>query len=115
LTATQSIQAISVGTLSESWAVWKSLTGRQRDLIVPRAKEAEVLLTTRTPLSGQTLMQLKRLRYIGEMFTGYDEIDLKTAQRAEYSRHEHPDVWNRLGGSAGLRALAGTLSSRRAS
>jgi glycerate dehydrogenase len=49
-------------------------------LIVPRAKEAEVLLTTRAPLSGQTLMQLKRLRYIGAMFTGYDEIDLKAAR-----------------------------------
>jgi glycerate dehydrogenase len=49
------------------------------DVIVPRAREAEVLLTTRTPLSRQTLMQLKRLRYIGEMFTGYDEIDLKAA------------------------------------
>jgi glycerate dehydrogenase len=50
------------------------------DVIVPRARESEVLLTTRTPLSRQTLMQLKRLRYIGEMFTGYDEIDLKAAR-----------------------------------
>jgi glycerate dehydrogenase len=49
-------------------------------VIVPRAREAEVLLTTRTPLSRQTLAQLKRLRYIGEMFTGYDEIDLKAAR-----------------------------------
>jgi glycerate dehydrogenase len=50
------------------------------DVIVHRAREAEVLLTTRTPLSRQTLMQLKRLRYIGEMFTGYDDIDLDAAR-----------------------------------
>src|SRR6202030_940979 len=42
--------------------------------------EAEALLTTKTPLSAQTLMQLKHLRYVGAMFTGYDEIDLKTAR-----------------------------------
>jgi len=50
------------------------------DLIVPRAREAEALLTTRVTLSRQTLVQLKRLRYIGEMFTGFDEIDLKAAR-----------------------------------
>ena len=49
------------------------------ELIVPRAREAEAVLTTRTPLSAQTLKQLKRLRYIGAMFTGYEEIDLKAA------------------------------------
>jgi glycerate dehydrogenase len=47
--------------------------------IVDRAREAEIVLTVRTPLSADTLKQLKRLRYIGEMFTGYDEIDLKAA------------------------------------
>jgi len=50
------------------------------ELIVPRAREAEAVLTTRTPLSAQTLKQLKRLRYIGAMFTGYEEIDLKAAR-----------------------------------
>jgi glycerate dehydrogenase len=48
--------------------------------IVDRAREAEIVLTVRTPLSADTLKQLKRLRYIGEMFTGYDEIDLKAAR-----------------------------------
>jgi glycerate dehydrogenase len=48
--------------------------------VVDRARAAEALLTVRTPLSAQTLMQLKRLRYVGAMFTGYDEIDLKAAR-----------------------------------
>ena len=50
------------------------------ELIVHRARDAGIVLTTRAPLCGQTLMQLKQLRYIGAMFTGYDEIDLKAAR-----------------------------------
>jgi len=50
------------------------------DAIVTRAREADVLLTVRTPLVARTLKQLKRLRYVGAIFTGYDEIDLKAAR-----------------------------------
>ncbi len=50
------------------------------DGIALRAREAEAVLTTRAPLSAQTLAQLNRLRYVGAMFTGYDEIDLKAAR-----------------------------------
>jgi glycerate dehydrogenase len=50
------------------------------DAIVPRAREAEAVLTTRAPLSAQTLAQLARLRYVGAIFTGFDEIDLKAAR-----------------------------------
>lgn len=48
--------------------------------IVARARDAEIVLTTRTPLSVKTLTQLKRLRYVGVIFTGYDEIDLTAAR-----------------------------------
>jgi glycerate dehydrogenase len=49
-------------------------------LIVSRARNAEAVLTTRTPLTGGTIKQLTNLRYIGAMFTGYDEVDLKAAR-----------------------------------
>jgi glycerate dehydrogenase len=48
--------------------------------IVTRAHEAEAVLTTRVPLSAQTIVQLARLRYVGAIFTGFDEIDLKSAR-----------------------------------
>lgn len=48
--------------------------------VLDRAGAADAILTVRTPLLAQTLIQLKRLRYIGAMFTGYDEIDLKAAR-----------------------------------
>jgi glycerate dehydrogenase len=76
--------AINPGDLS-----WDALRGvgelevfdrTPEDAIVTRAREADVLLTTRTPLSARTLKQLKRLRYVGAIFTGYDEIDLKAAR-----------------------------------
>ncbi len=48
--------------------------------VVSRASEADIVLTTRTPLPARVLMQLNRLRYVGAMFTGYDEIDVKAAR-----------------------------------
>jgi glycerate dehydrogenase len=76
--------AINPGDLS--WDALRNLGSLEvfdrtpENLVVPRAREAETLLTTRTPLSEQTLTQLKRLRYIGAMFTGYEEIDLLAAR-----------------------------------
>jgi glycerate dehydrogenase len=76
--------AINPGDLS--WDALRSLGSLEVfdrtpvNAIVPRAREAEAVLTTRTPLSAQTLVQLKQLRYVGAMFTGYDEIDLKAAR-----------------------------------
>jgi len=76
--------AINPGDLS-----WDALRGlgeleifdrTPEDAIVTRAREADVLLTVRTPLVARTLKQLKRLRYVGAIFTGYDEIDLKAAR-----------------------------------
>jgi glycerate dehydrogenase len=61
--------AINPGDLS--WDALRSLGSLEvfdrtpEDLIVPRAREAEILLTTKAPLSAQTLMQLKQLRYEG--------------------------------------------------
>ena len=76
--------AINPGDLS--WDALRSLGSLEvfdrtpENAILARAREAEVLLTTRTPLSAQTLMQLTQLRYVGVMFTGYDAIDLKAAR-----------------------------------
>jgi len=45
------------------------------DLILARAGDAEIVLTNKTPLSAQSLGQLKKLRYIGVLATGYDVVD----------------------------------------
>ena len=50
------------------------------DQIVERARDAEIVLTTRTRLSAEILRQLKKARYIGVLFTGYDVVDVKAAR-----------------------------------
>jgi glycerate dehydrogenase len=50
------------------------------DQIVARAHDAEIVLTTKTRLSAQTLSQLKKTRYVGVLFTGYDVVDVKAAR-----------------------------------
>jgi glycerate dehydrogenase len=76
--------AINPGDLS--WDAIRGLGSLQvfdrtsENAIVDRARDAEAVLTTRVPLSAQTLAQLPQLRYIGAIFTGFDEIDLKAAR-----------------------------------
>ncbi len=48
-------------------------------LIVERSRGAEIVLTTKTPLSAGTIQQLPRLRHIGVLATGYNIIDTAAA------------------------------------
>ena len=48
-------------------------------LIYERAKDAEIVVTNKTPLSGDTLAELKNLRYISTLSTGYNVIDIAAA------------------------------------
>lgn len=47
--------------------------------VLPRSRDAEVLLTNKTVLDGDTLRNLPRLKYIGVLATGYNVVDVKTA------------------------------------
>lgn len=49
------------------------------NLIIERAKGAEILLTNKTPLNAETLSQLPDLKYIGVLATGYNVVDIKAA------------------------------------
>ncbi|MGO9059864.1 MAG: D-2-hydroxyacid dehydrogenase [Candidatus Binataceae bacterium] len=50
------------------------------DSIVARAGDAEIVLTNKTPLSAQTLGQLRKLRYVGVLATGHDVVDVGAAR-----------------------------------
>jgi glycerate dehydrogenase len=45
------------------------------DQIVERAKDADVILTNKCPLSAETLAQLPKLKFISVLATGYNIID----------------------------------------
>lgn len=47
--------------------------------IVSRAKDADIVLTNKTPMSAETLSKLPKLRYIGVLATGYNIIDTAAA------------------------------------
>ncbi|MCT4533895.1 D-2-hydroxyacid dehydrogenase [Halodesulfovibrio sp.] len=47
--------------------------------IIDRSKDAEILLTNKTPLTRETLLQLQKLKYIGVLATGYDVVDIAAA------------------------------------
>lgn len=51
------------------------------DEIIPRAKEATILLTNKTPLPAIILEQLPQLKFISVLATGYNIIDIDTARR----------------------------------
>ncbi|AHF06563.1 D-2-hydroxyacid dehydrogenase [Desulfitobacterium metallireducens] len=50
------------------------------NLILERAKDAEVIFTNKTPLSREVLDLLPRLKYIGVLATGYNVVDIEAAK-----------------------------------
>lgn len=48
--------------------------------IVERAKDAHIVFTNKTPLTHETLLQLKNTKYIGVLATGYNVVDVKAAK-----------------------------------
>jgi glycerate dehydrogenase len=51
------------------------------DLIVPRARGADVVLVNKVPLTADTLAQLPRLRFVSVLATGYNLIDVAAARQ----------------------------------
>lgn len=51
-----------------------------REQIVERAAGAEIILTNKTPLSGEILKQLPGLKFISVLATGYNVVDVAVAR-----------------------------------
>ncbi len=49
--------------------------------IVERAKDADIILTNKCNITDEVMAQLPRLKYIGELATGYNNIDIEAARR----------------------------------
>ncbi len=50
-------------------------------LVLERARDAEVLLVNKVPLTAETLAQLPRLRFVSVLATGFNMIDVTAARR----------------------------------
>lgn len=53
----------------------------EKDKIIERSLNADVLLTNKTPLPDTILNQLPALKYIGVLATGYNVVDTETAKK----------------------------------
>ena len=76
-------------TLNPGDLTWKGLEAlgtlavherTEAPLVVQRGQGADLLLTNKTPLPAEVLKQLKGLRYIGVLATGYNIVDVKAAR-----------------------------------
>ena len=50
------------------------------DKIIERARDADVILTDKTPLSADTFPALTKLRFVSVLATGYDPVDAAAAR-----------------------------------
>ena len=53
------------------------------ELTVERAKDADVVMTNKTVLTREVIEQLPKLRYIGELATGFNNIALQAARERD--------------------------------
>jgi glycerate dehydrogenase len=56
---------------------------RSGDKIVDRARDAQIVLTNKDPITADSLQQLPELRYIGVLATGTNIVDLQAARQRE--------------------------------
>lgn len=49
--------------------------------IVERAKDAEILFTNKTPLGDDVFQELRKLKYVGVLATGYNVVDIEAAKK----------------------------------
>jgi glycerate dehydrogenase len=49
-------------------------------LVVQRAIDAEILMTNKTPVSRRAITQLRNLKYIGVLATGFNIVDIEAAR-----------------------------------
>lgn len=77
--------ALNPGDLSwDSFKQLGNLTVYDRtpaDKVVERAKDAEIVITNKTPIGENDINQLPILKYIGVIATGYNIVDIENAKK----------------------------------
>jgi glycerate dehydrogenase len=61
------------------------------ELIIERAREAEVVLTNKTPVMRDSIAALPKLKYIGVLATGYNVVDITAARERRIPVTNVPD------------------------
>lgn len=61
--------------------VWYDRTEKTKAGVLERAKDAEIIITNKTPITAEIIDELENCRYIGLMSTGFDAVDVKYAKQ----------------------------------
>lgn len=64
-----------------SRCVFRCYDRTPEDLVVERAREADILIINKVPITEGVMRQLPRLRYVGVLATGYNVVDVRAARR----------------------------------
>ncbi|WP_042149985.1 D-2-hydroxyacid dehydrogenase [Paucisalibacillus sp. EB02] len=57
-----------------------SFSTNDTQLIIERSKDAEIILTNKTPIQREVIDELPNLKYIGVLATGYNVVDIQAAK-----------------------------------
>lgn len=60
---------------------YKVYNWTEQNEIVERAKDAQIVIVNKVPITEHTISKLPNLKYIGVIATGYDVVDIKAAQK----------------------------------
>ncbi|HMJ90899.1 MAG TPA: D-2-hydroxyacid dehydrogenase, partial [Candidatus Acidoferrum sp.] len=61
------------------------------EMIIERTREADIVLTNKTPLSRDTILALPKLKYIGVLATGFNIVDIAAAKERGITVTNVPD------------------------
>ena len=61
--------------------VWYDRTEKTKAGVLERAKDAEIIITNKTPITAEIIDELQNCKYIGLMSTGFDAVDVKYARQ----------------------------------
>lgn len=61
------------------------------ELVLERAREAEIILTNKTVLTREAILALPKLKYIGVLATGYNVVDIAAAKERGIAVTNVPD------------------------
>lgn len=56
---------------------------KDKDLIIERCRDAEIVITNKTPLDKEIIHSLPNLKYIGVLATGYNVVDIHAARERQ--------------------------------
>lgn len=70
---------------------WQEYEQTAAEQVVERAKEADIIISNKVPLSAQSLAQLPRLKLIAIPATGFNHIDLQTCKQQGIMVSNIPD------------------------